>query len=102
MDSRLAARDVDGGAYCCTGKAHHLARRLRAEPEVGGYACGPPPRVGSCSLFLQALRGASISGLIIVIIMPLQASSGAAEWHYATSAELQVSQVSCCLASMNK
>jgi len=51
MNSRLAARDVDGGAYCCTGKAHHLARRLRAEPEVGGYACGPPPRVGSlCSL----------------------------------------------------
>ena len=74
MNSRLAARDVDGGAYCCTGKAHHLARRLRAEPEVGGYACGPPPRVGSlCSLFLQALRGASISGLII---MPLQASIG--------------------------
>ena len=36
MNSRLAARDVDGGAYCCTGKAHHLARRLRAEPEVGG------------------------------------------------------------------
>ena len=51
MNSMLAARDVDGGAYCCTGKAHHLARRLRAEPEVGGYACGPPPRVGSlCSL----------------------------------------------------
>ena len=42
MNSRLAARDVDGGAYCCTGKAHHLARRLRAELEVDGYACGPP------------------------------------------------------------
>ena len=70
MNSRLAARDVDGGAYCCTGKAHHLARRLRAEPEVGGYACGPPPRVGCRQPFYRPW-GASISGLII---MPLQAA----------------------------
>ena len=55
MNSRLAARDVDGGAYCCTGKAHHLARRLRAEPEVGGYACGPPPRVGCRQPFYRPL-----------------------------------------------
>ena len=66
MNSRLAARDVDGGAYCCTGKAHHLARRLRAEPEVGGYACGRRRASALYAAFLQALRGASISGLIII------------------------------------
>ena len=72
MNSRLAARDVDGGAYCCTGKAHHLARRLRAEPEVGGVRLrAAAARRLLYAAFLQALRGASISGLII---MPLQAA----------------------------
>ena len=69
MNSRLAARDVDGGAYCCTGKAHHLARRLRAEPEVGGVRLRAAAARRLSAAFLQALTGASISGLII---MPLQ------------------------------
>ena len=71
MNSRLAARDVDGGAYCCTGKAHHLARRLRAEPEVSGVRLRAAAARRLSAAFLQALRGASISGLII---MPLQAA----------------------------
>ena len=87
MNSRLAARDVDGGAYCCTGKAHHLARRLRAEPEVGGVRLRAAAARRLSAAFLQALRGASISGLII---MPLQAADRVPPNRTMISAELQV------------
>ena len=87
MNSRLAARDVDGGAYCCTGKAHHLARRLRAEPEVSGVRLRAAAARRLSAAFLQALRGASISGLII---MPLQAADRVPPNRTMISAELQV------------
>ena len=87
MNSRLAARDVDGGAYCCTGKAHHLARRLRAEPEVGGVRLRAAAARRLSAAFLQALTGTSISGLII---MPLQDADRVPPNRTMISAELQV------------
>ena len=87
MNSRLAARDVDGGAYCCTGKAHHLARRLRAEPEVSGVRLRAAAARRLSAAFLQALTGVSISGLII---MPLQAADRVPPNRTMISAELQV------------
>ena len=71
MNSRLAARDVDGGAYCCTGKAHHLARRLPLNPKSEGTPAGRRRASALYAAFLQALRGPSTSGLIT---MPLQAA----------------------------
>ena len=88
MNSRLAARDVDGGAYCCTGKAHHLARRLRAEPEVGGVRLrAAAARRLSAAFLLYRPLGCQYSGLII---MPLQDADRVPPNRTMISAELQV------------